>query len=91
MSLHDLKGIKQSIEKAHLLFKVRHEAMLAQGYRVCPMCNVNYTQYALCAKCLDILRNYKKLGRLPRKLIPFAIAAGMMKKTEGGSDGRTEK
>lgn len=77
-----LEGVKDYIESLRKACEIRHKKMLENGYKVCPMCNANFTRAPVCAICYDRLMGYKKIGRLPKKLVPFAIATGLMKKKE---------
>ena len=80
--MKDLKGTREYIESWRKACEERHKRMLENGYIVCPMCNSNYTQSPVCGVCYSELLRYKKIGRLPRRLVPFAIATGLMKKKE---------
>lgn len=48
-------------------------------FAVCKMCGSSYTRLPICGVCYDTLMKYKKAGRLPKRLVPFAMAAGLMK------------
>ena len=79
-----LEGLTKAVEAMRAAHDARHKAMLENGYKVCPMCGSNYTKSPVCGVCYDVLMKYKKVGRLPIKLVTHAVAAGLMK---GGAKG----
>ena len=68
-----------AVAKWRKLHDERHSKMLADGFAVCKMCGSSYTRLPICGVCYDTLMKYKKAGRLPKRLVPFAMAAGLMK------------
>ncbi len=77
-----LEGVKDYVESWRKACEARKKRMLENGFKVCPMCNASYTKDPVCGICYSELLKYKKIGRLPKRLVPFAIATGLMKKKE---------